>query len=337
MALLTPELDHLRRLLVAENPADQRLALQVIAGQEVAELLRSELYLYALWIAKGPLVKEVRSILGEARLEVMRRYMEMGPGKGGVNSDPLIHLAKHPEVSAESLMRTLIVWQRPDFSPRFFYENASAEELKAVWPSPTHVVLRGLGLLEFPPAMRELKTIEVLHVPDNRIAALPDWLRELNNLKVLNVSGNPLSAIPSAFTDCFLLETLDLSATRVQTLGALQKLPFLRELHLKACTYLSRNALLQLPLGLEVLDLSKIPWPALPETLRSCDSLKELWLQGMPIEDWRAAASVLGSLSLKRLVVSEIQLGPAQDALERMAVELPPEIVYVDPFPREDD
>jgi hypothetical protein len=302
-AMLAPDPQALRLLLFSALPAHLRLALELIEGQGLVEHYRTELYLLAIWVVRGADVLRVRQLLGIQRVEVMTRYMSLGPDRSGAGRDPLTHMSRHPEIDSDALMAALVAWKRPDFSPIFFFERASPEQLCAVLASPERPILSHFRLLELPPALRSLHAAQALHIDHNRLQSLPDWLPELSGLRLLDASDNDLRALPVAFTHCFLLEELDLSRNPLRSIAPLARLPLLHTLRLQACSHLKPNSLLHLPPGIQTLDLSRNLWTTLPASLVTLP-LRHLNVAHMPIDDWDTAAVLLAQMDLAELTVS---------------------------------
>lgn len=299
----TPDPAAIRLLLFSGQEGSVRLALEIIEGQGLVEAYRTELYLLAIWTLRGPLVLRVRSLLGAQRVEVMTRYMGLGPDRSGAARDPLTHMSRHPEVDADALMACLIAWKRPDFSAEFFYTRADEKQLRAVLASPERPIFSHLRLLEVPAALRHIREASALHFDHNRLQSLPDWLPELSGLRLLDLSDNDLRKLPPSFTNCFLLESLDLSRNPLTSIAPLAKLPFLHTLSLQSSPHLKPSWLGFLPPSLENLDLKRNSWTELP--IRLLDfPLKHLNIAHMPIADWDACAEIFAKMSLESLTVS---------------------------------
>jgi hypothetical protein len=298
-----PDPAALRLLLFSGDDYHVRLALEIIEGQGLAEVLRTELYCLAIWALRGELVLRVRALLGVQRVEVMTRYMSLGPDRSGAARDPFTHMSRHPEIDPAALMDILIAWRRPEFSAEFFFSRADEAQLRAVLSSPTRPTFSHLRLLEMPPALRALREARALHLDHNRLQSLPDWLPELSDLRLLDLSDNDIRKLPPSFTNCFLLEELDLSRNPLTSIAPLAQLPFLQRLTLQSCTHLKPASLAFLPPGLTQLDLKRCHWTELPTSLADLP-LAHLNMAHMPIADWDACADLFARMSLTRLTVS---------------------------------
>ena len=95
-------------------------------------------------------------------------------------------------------------------------------------PMPSVVATLGLRslnlarnpLLHFPPAILQIKDLEVLHVDVCGLSVLPQEIATLQHLEHLHLSQNPISSLPTEIGQLLNLRSLDISGTMVQDFPA---------------------------------------------------------------------------------------------------------------------
>jgi|SRR5579863_812529 len=195
--------------------------------------------------------------------------------------------------------------------------DAEARIWKCAYERGARLDLRGLGLTDLPPSVRNLRELQFLNVGHNRLYTLPDWITELKELSIIIAEQNRFTALPESIRELPELQSLYFSHNRItalpEWLGSLKQL-----LHLD----LDGNLLEMLPSSLANLTnlrslwLSYNPLYELAGWIDALRNLRRLDLRNCGLVSLPAS---LGDLpELKTLDVSDNQLTDAPDSLERL-------------------
>lgn len=84
--------------------------------------------------------------------------------------------------------------------------------------TPEYLNLSGLGLVELPDEIWELKNLKILKLNDNNLTGISNKIGKLRNLVILNLSNNKLTSLPNEIGYLKYLEELDVSNNQISIL-----------------------------------------------------------------------------------------------------------------------
>lgn len=186
--------------------------------------------------------------------------------------------------------------------------------------------LRGAKLTRVPPQIFQLTKLEELALNSNALEELPDALLRLTKLRELNLDANPLRRLPrlEQLTELRRLEIYDAKISEFPALGN-----EVRHLSLSQCANLTKLG--PLPKSLEELCLNDTPLSELPleglenlewlcaqrtkitkipDALRQCKKVRQIYLQSTPAIDvlppWIGELTELEDLALNGTSVTSL-------------------------------
>jgi len=169
--------------------------------------------------------------------------------------------------------------------------------------------LSGKGLKEIPTEIFQCRNLKKLDLSNNELTGIPPEISKLKHLKSLDLSGNKLTVLMSKFFNLSKLETLILNNNRLKSLPRqISGLVSLKKLSI------SGNLLTEFPIeinaleNLESLNIGNNQFQRFPGEFK-VDNLKELWLNGNPVEFFSARALIDGAMHLKALYCFSSLLG----------------------------
>ena len=183
-------------------------------------------------------------------------------------------------------------------------------------------------LVEFPPVIRQLKSLNSLFVEDAQLETLPEWLPELTELTFLNVNENKLTSLPPLpkslkylcandnqfagfpnLRECVNLESIQLSQNGIQEISSwIGELTKLNKLHIRYC------ALTELPNSLNkcsirALHIGNNEMKEFPQVIRDLKLLHTLSINGNPIKKipkWISEVQSLVSLRISGTSIKNV-------------------------------
>lgn len=114
--------------------------------------------------------------------------------------------------------------------------------------------------------LKDLNTIQILNLNNNKIKKLPQDIYYLDSLRELNLSSNQIENLPATINKLKKLELLDLSSNKLTNIDQIQMMPCLRVLNIS-----NNKKLRKLPFGLTtcdslidiILDINNFDYPSI--------------------------------------------------------------------------
>lgn len=107
-------------------------------------------------------------------------------------------------------------------------------KLRSLNISKSGSMLHNRRMKQLPPAIGQLKELEVLSIRNCSLTTLPDTFGNLKNLRWLDISNNPFEAVPAAIYECDAIRYLAMDGCELEIFPvALSRLAELEELSLE--------------------------------------------------------------------------------------------------------
>lgn len=190
----------------------------------------------------------------------------------------------------------------------FFVENNRVIELG----------LYNCELSTLPELIENLKSLQVLHLGENRLSTLPESIGELKSLQKLYLFNNQANNLPESIGNLYSLNELDLNGNNFSTLPE-----SIGQLKLLTRLYLNNNKFKTLPesignlYSLKELELYENQLTTLPESITQLKSLQNI---DLGLNKLSTLPESLGNLkSLITLNISNNQLSTLPDSIRQLS------------------
>lgn len=182
----------------------------------------------------------------------------------------------------------------------------------------TGISLKECGISSLPESIGDFRSLELLHLDNNKLETLPESIGDLTTLRILRLNGNKILNLPMSIGNLKSLRDLFLYHNRLKTLpesiGNLKSLQLLDSSH---------NQLTALPesigslSSLKNLDISTNQLTTLPESTGDLKSLSGLWVNYNGLSE---LSESIGNLSLlEELGLTNNQLADLPESISNLS------------------